>query len=283
MKDLKLDDVIFSRLKSDYDYCVAQGYEVVGVFLFGSQNYNMHTPESDIDVKAMVIPKIDDIVWGNTDVSKKVVRDNGELVIYDIASIHKSIKKQSINFVEILFTEYKIMNPEYAHLYAPMFEKNEGIADLNTFKAVHCTLSMAQNKYKMLFSELPSNADRVKKAGYDYKALAEILRLEDFLQTRISGIPYHVSLISTNVLYLRRIKQYQEVFTPDQVLKIADKTMNWIKTRVDNFDAVYGENINESMVQLVDEVTKNIILRYIKTEVDKYDGANSADWPTWCR
>jgi len=283
MRDLTLDDVIFSRLKSDYDYCVAQGYEVVGVFLFGSQNYNMHTPESDVDVKAMVIPNINDLVWGNTEIAKKVVRDNGELVIYDIASIHKSIKKQSINFVEILFTEYKILNPQYAHLYAPMFTHRESIADLNTFKAVHCTLSMARNKHKMLFAELPSNASRVQKAGYDYKAFAEILRMEDFLATRISGLPYGISLISNNVNYLRKIKMHELDFPLEQVRACADKALEHMSKRVDTFDEVYGENINEPMVQLVDEVTKNIILRYIKTEVDRYDGADSTDWPAWCR
>lgn len=283
MRDLTLDDVIFSRLKSDYDYCVEQGYEVVGVFLFGSQNYNMHTPESDIDVKAMVIPNINDLVWGNTDIANKVVRDNGELVIYDIASIHKSIKKQSINFVEILFTEYKILNPQYAHLYAPMFTHREGIADLNTFKAVHCTLSMARNKHKMLFAELPSNAARVQQAGYDYKAFAEILRMEDFLATRISGLPYEISLISNNVNYLRKIKMHEVDFPLEQVRACADKALEHMSKRVDTFDEIYGENINEPMVQLVDEVTKNIILRYIKTEVDRYDGADSIDWPAWCR
>lgn len=283
MRDLALDDVIFSRLKSDYDYCVAQGYEVVGVFLFGSQNYNMHTPESDIDVKAMVIPNINDLVWGSTNISKKVVRDNGELVIYDIASIHKSIKKQSINFVEILFTEYKILNPQYTHLYAPMFEHREGIADLNRFKAIHCTLSMAKNKHEMLFAELPSNAERVQKAGYDYKAFAEILRMEDFLATRIAGLPYRISLISDSVDYHRKIKMHELDFPLEQVRACANRTLAHMSTRVDRFDEVYGENINEAMIQLVDEVTKNIILRYIKTEVDRYDGADSTDWPAWCR
>ena len=46
---------------------------------------------------------------------------------------------------------------------------------------------------------------------------------------------------------------------------------------------VRGKEPDEAMVELVDEVTKNIILRYIKTEVDKYDGADSTDWPAWCR
>lgn len=283
MRDLTLDDVIFSRLKSDYDYCVEQGYEVVGVFLFGSQNYNMHTPESDIDVKAMVIPNINDLVWGNTDIAKKVVRDNGELIIYDVASIHKSIKKQSINFVEILFTEYKILNPQYAHLYAPMFTHREGIADLNTFKAVHCTLSMARNKHKMLFAELPSNASRVQKAGYDYKALAEILRMKEFLGTRISGLNYESSLVSSNREYLYGIKTGTRRFTVGAAKDTADRAIEHMSKRVDTFDEVYGENINEPMVQLVDDVTRNIILKYIKTEVDRYDGADSTYWPAWCR
>lgn len=283
MKDMKLDDVIFSRLKSDYDYCVAQGYEVVGVFLFGSQNYNMDTPDSDIDVKAMVVPNMKDIVWGKTSISKKVVRNNGELVIYDIASIHESIKKQSINFVEILFTKYRIMNPEYEHLYSPMFEKREGIADLNTFKAVHCTLSMALNKYKMLFSELPSNAERVREAGYDYKALAEILRMKEFLGTRISGLDYESSLVSNNKEYLYGIKTGTRRFTVEAAKDTADRAIEHMTKRVDEFDEVYGQEINEPMVTIVNSVTENVILKYIKTEVDKYDRADSADWPAWCR
>lgn len=283
MRDFKNDKVIFQRLQSDYDYCVAQGYEVVGVFLFGSQNYNMHTPQSDIDVKAMVIPNINDLVFGKADVSKKVVRDNGELVIYDIASINRSIKKQSINFVEILFTEYRILNQEYEYLFDPMLKNRDRIARLNNFKAVHCTLSMAQNKYKMLFAEMPSNTDRVKKAGYDYKAFAEIMRLDDFLNTRFAEIPYHVSLISSNSPYLRKIKTYEVVFTPDQVRNHADSIIESMKCRVDNYDSLFGEGIDEDMVALIDDVTKNIILKYIKTEVDKYDGADSTCWPAWCR
>lgn len=277
------NELIFQRLQSDYDYCVDQGYEVVGVFLFGSQNYKIDTPTSDIDVKAMVIPSLHNIVFGKTQIAEKVVRENGDLVIYDIDSIHKSIKKQSINFVEILFTRYKIMNPKYVHLYDPMFSHREEVANLNTFKSIHCTISMARNKYKMLFSKLPSNVHRVQKSGYDYKAFAEILRLEDFLNTRVQGLPYGESLISKRVDYLRRIKKNEIEFQLEQVKNLADRAIDNMTKLVDTFDDVYGENINETMAQLVDEVTKNIILRYIKIEVDRYDGADSTDWPAWCR
>ena len=270
-----MDKMIMNRLRSDYDYCLSEGYTVVGVFLFGSQNYNMQTPESDIDVKAVVIPALDDFVWGKTDIKEEISRENGTLVIYDIATFHKNIKKQSMNFVEILFTKYKIMNPEYQDLYSLMFEKKESIATLNTFKCIHCTLSQTKENYNKLFSERPSNEDRVRRAGYDYKAFAEILRLQDFLNVRISGVPYGLCLIPIDVTYLRRIKAYEEVFTLEQVKELADRCMKSMSDRVNLFDSVNGESVDEAMVDLVDEVTRNVILRYIKKEVHKNDRADS--------
>lgn len=278
------DEMIFQRLKSDYDYCVSRGYEVIGVFLFGSQNYKVSTETSDIDVKAMVLPSLDNIVFGKTEISERVKRDNGELVIYDIDSIHKSIVKQATNFVEILFTKYKIMNPEYVHLYAPMFDSREAIADLNRFKVLHCTLSMAQNKYKMLFHASPSNQDRIELKGYDYKAFAEILRLYDFLAARYYGKrKYEDSLISKNVEKLILIKQGNSEFNIDAVKDLADKVIWRMQTLVDRYSKNVGEVIDDKSINLIHEVTKNTILRYIKTEVDRYDGADSTDWPAWCR
>ena len=277
-------ELIFKRLKDDYDYCVSKGYEVVGVFLFGSQNYHVDTETSDIDVKAMVIPSLNNIVFGRTSVSERVKRDNGELVIYDIDSIHKSIVKQSINFVEILFTDYKIMNPEYVHLYAPMFEHREKIANLNLFKTLHCTLSMAGNKHKMLFHESPANEARIKLKGYDYKAFAEILRLYDFLATRYYGEKtYEASLTSKNAEKLILIKQGNSDFSTDVVKELADKVIHRMKTLVDRYSNKMGEVIDEESIVFIEEVTRNIILKYIKTEVDRYDGADSTDWPAWCR
>lgn len=278
------NEMIFERLQSDYDYCVAHGYEVVGVFLFGSQNYKVDTPTSDIDVKALVIPSLDDIIFGKIQISEKVKRDNGELVIYDIVNMHQSIIKQAINFVEILFTEYKIMNPEYEHLYAPMFENNERIAALNKFKVLRCSLSMAQNKNKQLLHTVPSNEQRMELLGWDYKALAEILRLYDFFATRYyDRKSYKDSLVSKNSEKLVLMKQGITNFTEDTALEMATKVIARMSHLTDKYTDEHGEVIDEEAVEIINEVTKNVVLKYIKTEVDKYDGAGSTYWPAWCR
>lgn len=40
-KPMITDEKIFNRIKEDYDYVTSLGYNVLGVFLQGSQNYNL--------------------------------------------------------------------------------------------------------------------------------------------------------------------------------------------------------------------------------------------------
>lgn len=42
-------------------------------------------------------------------------------------------KKQNMNFIEILFTKYKFLNPEYEELFKPVLEAREAIARYNDF------------------------------------------------------------------------------------------------------------------------------------------------------
>ena len=75
------ETMIIQRLKDDYIF-LSGVYDVVGVFLFGSQNYETATVESDIDVKAIVMPKIDGLLFGNYEIKETHKRENGELTVY---------------------------------------------------------------------------------------------------------------------------------------------------------------------------------------------------------
>ena len=58
MTDQKINNV----LSGVVDMLEEMGYKVVYVALYGSQNYNLETPQSDLDFKSMVVPTLDDIV-----------------------------------------------------------------------------------------------------------------------------------------------------------------------------------------------------------------------------
>ena len=51
-------------------------------------------------------------------------------------------KKQNINFVELLFTQYYVLNPIYEELFAPMLDNAEKIARYNNYARVNCMCGM---------------------------------------------------------------------------------------------------------------------------------------------
>ena len=90
----------------------------VGLFLQGSQNYNLDYEGSDIDTKAIMLPSFSDFVLNAKPLSTTHIMENNEHVDFkDIRLMFDCIKKQNVNFVEILFTPYSIINPEYADLF----------------------------------------------------------------------------------------------------------------------------------------------------------------------
>ena len=50
---------ILKRLQEHWDYAVRQGVDpdrIVGVFLYGSQNYGFANSDSDVDSKLIIVP-----------------------------------------------------------------------------------------------------------------------------------------------------------------------------------------------------------------------------------
>ena len=202
-KDLK----ILERLKEDFDSVTSLGYNVLGVFLQGSQNYQLDYEGSDIDTKAIIIPSFEDFVLNKKPVSTTLIRDdNSHIDLKDIRLMHDCFRKQNINFIEILFTKYKYINPEYTTLYQPMFDNNEKIVHYNNYAAINCIAGMVYEKHKAMEHPYPTLKDKIEKYGYDNKQLHHILRCEEFLNRYISGVPYAECLIPTQPQHLINIK-----------------------------------------------------------------------------
>ena len=102
---------IIKDLKKKLDYLIDEEEyneeRVLGIFLYGSQNYNLDTEKSDIDALAIVLPSFSDFCLGNQTVSKEIVlSDNSHVLVKDLTSFRNEILKQNICRIEILFTEY---------------------------------------------------------------------------------------------------------------------------------------------------------------------------------
>ena len=177
------ENKIFERLKSDFDLLTEKGYEVVGVFLNGSQNYNLDDENSDIDTKAILLPSFEDFLLNKKLISTtlELTPSNEHLDIKDARLMFENFKKQNINFIEILFTKYKYMNPKYVSLFQPMFDNREKIARYDIVKTMNSIAGMAYEKQKAMEHPYPTLIDKINEFGFDGKQLSHALRLEEFI------------------------------------------------------------------------------------------------------
>ena len=80
---------IEARLKSDFDYVSSLGYNVLGIFLQGSQNYCLSYFGSDIDTKAILVPSFEDFVLNRKPVSTTIILPSDEHIdLKDIRLMH---------------------------------------------------------------------------------------------------------------------------------------------------------------------------------------------------
>lgn len=87
--------------------------QLLGVFLYGSQNYGLSAEDSDVDTIAIVLPNEYDLYFSHP-LTKELHLENGEhCIVKDIREIFNEFKKQNVNFLEILVTDYKWLNPIY--------------------------------------------------------------------------------------------------------------------------------------------------------------------------
>lgn len=216
------------RLEEHYTEVEQMGYEIVGVFLQGSQNYELAYEDSDIDTKAILLPKFNDFVLNNKLISTTHILENNEHIdLKDIRLMFDCFKKQNINFVEILFTKYKIINPKYNLLFQPMFDNAEKIARYNNYAAVNCISGMNMEKYKALEHPYPSLLDTIEKYGYDPKQLHHIIRLNEFIKRYINDEKYADCLISKNKKYLIEVKKGKHSLEEARILAktLTDETV----------------------------------------------------------
>lgn len=205
------EEFIMSCVQEHYDEAVSLGYEVVAVFLQGSQNYccDIYTEEyrSDVDTKAIILPSLDDIVRGSSPFSHTHVRANNEHIdIKDIRVMFENFRKQNSSYLEILFTDFKIINPKYEVLMTELLNQAENIARAHPNQALRCFSGMSMEKLKALTHPYPSIKDKIDKFGYDPKQLHHILRLNEFVKRYIAGESFKDCLKPTNINYLVGIK-----------------------------------------------------------------------------
>lgn len=268
------DEWIMDRLTEHYNEALEHFPEdrIVGIFYQGSGNYGLDVPNSDVDTKLIVVPTIEDIIFNKKPVSTTHVRANDEHIDFkDIRLMLVTFRKQNLNFVEILFTKHKILNPLYAEQWNRLINQNEMIARYNPVGAVKTMKGIAMEKYHAMEHRYPSKIDIIEKYGFDSKQLHHLFRVEEYLNRYISGESYADCLMSNQAAYLKNVKTHGYISLEDARV-LGKESVDRVCALADKFRAENTEVCDERVDCLLDSVQKEIMLAAIKIELDKEGG-----------
>ena len=264
-------DKIMRRLHEDYETIKGLGLEVVGVFLQGSQNYGLAHEGSDIDTKAIIVPSFYDFALNRKPVSTThILETNEHIDLKDIRLMFDCFRKQNINFVEILFSKYILLNEKYAHCFKPLLERAEEVARYNQYAAINCMVGMSYEKLKALEHPYPSLLDKIEKFGYDPKQLHHILRINDFIKRYVAGERYADCLIPKQKDYLIEVKK--GLHTLEEARTLAKATCEETKSIKDEYMSKNNVVINQDVEFLLNSVLTDVLKEsfreiYFKEEV----------------
>lgn len=260
------EEYIMNNLEYKYNYLIDKGFNVLAIFLQGSQNYELDVYDddykSDIDAKAIVIPSLEDIVLNKQPISTTIVLENNEHIeVKDIRVMKEMFIKQNISYIELLYTNYYMYQFVYEDLVDRLRDMRDDISTINKNQFLRCIKGMSMEKYKALEHPYPTIKDKIDKYGYDPKQLHHILRLNGFA-TRylLKDVPLKDCYISECKEQLIKIKKgYYDLETARKMADMYDwKTKTLCDANIFSPDEVNQEAINKLNKWVADVITYSL-------------------------
>lgn len=198
---------------------------IVGVFLYGSQNYNMGDEQSDVDTRVLVVPSLADIVCARCPVAFEHHCDNGEHINFvDVREFVHQILKQNPNTLELLFTEYYVLNPVFRGVWFDIWKHREEATRINPHKAVDTMRHMANREYHYM-----------KKYGFNHKKLATMFRLEKAIGDYTLGCKYKDVLQTDQAEFFLKVKRGNFVDSDEEGMRFVENCYEDINRLADRY------------------------------------------------
>lgn len=280
---------ILNRINEDYRLLESKGYEVVGVFLQGSQNYNLDYEGSDIDTKAIVLPSFHDLIFNTKPVSTTLILPSNEhkrsdvtlpaimtgehIDVKDARVMFELWRKQNINFTEVLFSQAYVLNPKYENVMQEIINSREYIAHANTHATISCIVGVMHEKQHAMTHPYPAVKDKIDKYFYDPKQLHHIIRLKDFMTRYAEGELFESALIANDHDYLIQVKAIPPLYNINEALKIADKYVDWADKFKKEYFAAH-EKQEYSLDNIFNKAMETMLKRYYTEEFGKEEQLN---------
>lgn len=238
---------IFKRLKQHYNKVKDSGYNIAFLALQGSQNYNLEDEFSDVDSIAIIIPSLNDIALNNKPVSKTLNIDNEKIDIKDIRLFKDNLIKQNTQYLQVLFTKYKIVNSIFKDYIEALYNIKEEITCIDRLSLYKNIIGIGRHCF----------VNAKEDNNYNGKALSHLMRLYNLCKNLLNNMSYDNALITySDKDMIMKAKRNQ--LNLSQANNIADLTFTKLSNLAfDIVDKKYEYKYN--IVDKVNNIIKNLI------------------------
>lgn len=262
------EEYIKAKLDAHYREAQELGYEIFAIILQGSQNYGLdiYNDEysSDVDTKCIVLPSLDDIILNKQPVSTTYERENKEHIdLKDIRLMFDTFKKQNVNFVEVLFSDYYIVPKKYEKYWNELKTFAERITHAHPAQTLRAMSGMSMEKKKALKHPYPTIKWKIDKWGYDGKQLHHIIRISDFINRYICNIPFKEAMQPTPSMKGMLLKAKLNEYSLEEAEELATKYDDLSKEMKDNYIEAMGDKvIDPEAYDKLGEIKAEVLKQY---------------------
>lgn len=228
-----------------------KNYNVLYIGLYGSQNYGLTDEQSDIDLKAIVLPSLDALVKKQK-INLELEMEKGLVQVKDLWTYYEQARKGNMAFLEPMHTDYYIGDKKLRELFCQIPINLTGLQ------------GMMEQKQKAFKHPYPSKIELINKFGYDPKQLLHIIRLYDLWLALTEGkIPNTKPFINYQRKKDLKKSKMHNILQLQDFIRV-DKILNKIKRNTDFIIDLSETTYQDKPISLID--FKDIITTLVKRE-----------------
>lgn len=240
-------------------WCEQNGHVRVMTNLYGSQNYNVHFPDSDVDTKSIILPNYRNLIFKPAYSHTLILPNDEHAEMKDIRLMFQQYRKQNINFIEALYSPYVNINPKFDEVYRELYVNRERITHYHPRAMVMSVCGEMCGKYTRYFQNGTTE--------YSAKQLSNMLRMKRYVTMYLKGENVEHCLVVPNgeeVDHMRAVKKglypEEEMCAQAKELAIwAHETMDWAK---ENLNTEPDPHVNAWL----DELCYAVFIDFCKKE-----------------
>lgn len=228
-----------TRLEDHYNHAVKMygEHRVFGVFLYGSQNYGLATPASDVDTKCIIMPTWEDMCNQEKWLSVELHVDGEHCEVKDIREMKHMWQKSNMNFLEILFTDYYLLNPKAEENSEIMQIWREILANANDIAYY--------DRYSMFMSIMGQTKGIMKAKKITGKKVIATMRMYSVMVNVMRNWNYRDIVHISNDAAIKGLKALRKVYE--------QKPQEELREIVETYYANMWDMYNKWIAQVPDE------------------------------